>query len=367
MKQAIRDRRLVVICATAMVMLGLVTLASAKKKDAKTKEITPITRVIDLHCDTVYQGVEKDWDLKKTKGAVDIPRMRKGNYLAQTFALWTPPNGGFKYLEKLEARFDSWMKAYPDDIALATTTDELLKIDGQGKLGALLAVEGLRPLSGDVDKIRVLYGWGVRILGLSWWRSNEFTGSSTDPDKTKRTGLTQKGREAVKLANELGMVIDVSHSSDDAVREVAELSEDPFIASHSCAKGLRDHERNLSDELLKLIASRGSVVGVNFHVGFLSDDPPESVTRKAVVEHILYMVDVMGPDHVAVGSDFDGAHPPVGLKSAAVIQLLAKDLLDRGLTQQDVDKIMYANALRVFAQVTAPDPDQIAWLTGVVF
>lgn len=356
-------RRGHIIWILALAVTVAIPLATAKSKKKK-KVIEPVTRVMDLHCDTVYQGVEKDWDLDKNKGAIDLRKMKKGNYLAQTFALWTPPKGSYTYLTKLEKQFDRWMDEYDDEIGLATDGAQIVELDEEGKLAAVLSIEGLRPLSGDLSRIPVLYSWGVRILGLNWWHSNEFSGSSTDPDKEERTGLSEKGKEAVRMANELGMVIDVSHASDDTVRDVAALSEDPFIASHSCARALRDHNRNLTDELMELIAATGGVVGVNFHVGYLSDEPREAVHRRVVVEHIMYMVDVMGVDHVALGSDFDGAHPPVGLKTAAVIQLLAHDLLKKGLSQQDVDRIMYANALRVFARVTAPEPDQTAWLTA---
>jgi membrane dipeptidase len=328
-------------------------LVAGKKKPA----LEPITRVFDLHCDTVYQGVTKGWDLKKNKGAVDLGKLRKGAYLAQTFALWTPPMGGWAYLKKLDHKFETWMSTYDEKIGLATTGGEILQRDAQGRIAAVLSIEGLRPLEGDVKKIHELYAWGVRILGLTWWKSNAFGGSSTDPDEEKRTGLSEKGREAVRLANELGMVIDVSHASDEVVRDVAALSEDPFFATHSCARALNDHDRNLTDELLKLIASRGGVVGVNSYVAFLSDEPPGTVKRRTFVEHVMHMVDVMGVDHVAIGSDFDGAKPPMGLKHAGQMQLLARDLLDEGLDLEDVDKIMYLNALRVFTSVTAkPGP-----------
>ncbi len=347
-----RVRGLIASGAAALLLLAALVpagLAAGKKKPG----LEPVTRVFDLHCDTVYQGVTKGWDLKKNKGAVDLGKLEKGAYLAQTFALWTPPMGGWTYLEKLDHKFETWMTQNDGEIGLATTGQEILDRDAEGRIAAVLSIEGLRPLSGDPEKIRLLHKWGVRILGLTWWKSNDFAGSSTDPDEQKRTGLTQQGRRAVALANELGMVIDVSHASEEVVREVAELSEDPFFATHSCARALKDHDRNLTDEMLKLIASRGGVVGVNTYVGFLSDDPAGSVKRGTYVDHVMHMVDVMGVDHVAVGSDFDGAKPPMGLKHAGQMQLLARDLLDEGLGQQDVDKIMYLNALRVFTQVTA--------------
>ncbi|MBW2261509.1 MAG: dipeptidase [Deltaproteobacteria bacterium] len=360
-----RIRGHVTAVAVALLLLAALlptALAAGKKKPNPA----PITRVFDLHCDTVYQGVTKGWDLKKNKGAVDLGKLRKGAYLAQTFALWTPPMGGWTYLKKLNHKFETWMTQYDGKIGLATTGQEILDREAEGRIAAVLSIEGLRPLDGEPEKIRALYEWGVRILGLTWWKSNEFAGSSTDPDEEKRAGLTEKGREAVRLANELGMVIDVSHASDEVVRQVAELSEDPFFATHSCARALKDHNRNLSDEMLKLIASRGGVVGVNTYVGFLSDDPAGTVKRSTYVDHVMHMVGVMGVDHVALGSDFDGAKPPMGLKHAGQMQLLAHDLLDEGLSQKDVDKIMYLNALRVFSQVTAkPGPAEtlagLAW------
>jgi membrane dipeptidase len=344
-------RRLALSAAVPLFLAGIL-LSTARAGEVKKTE-APAMKVFDLHCDTVYQGVKKGWDLKASKGAVDIPKMRKGSVTAQTFALWTPPAGTWAFLRKLHKKFESWMKDYGGDIELAVSGDDIDAIALRGKIAAVLAVEGLSPLGGDLEKIPVLHGWGVRILGLVWMKSNEFAGSSTDPDPARRTGLTEKGRKAVAMANELGMVIDVSHASDDVVRDVAELSCDPFIASHSCAKALRDHPRNLSDDLLKLIASKGGVVGVNFYTTYLTDGPPETASRKTVVKHILHMVEVMGVDHVALGSDFDGAKTPVGLKTAAQFQLLAKDLLARGLSQEDVAKIMGGNALRVFRRVTA--------------
>ena len=360
-----RVRRFITAGAASLLLLAALlpaALAAGKKKPA----LEPITRVFDLHCDTVYQGVTKGWDLKKHKGAVDLGKLKRGAYLAQTFALWTPPMGGWTYLEKLDHKFETWMTSHDDEIGLATTGKEILERDADGRIAAVLSIEGLRPLGGETERIRTLYKWGVRILGLTWWKSNEFAGSSTDPDEEKRGGLTEKGREAVKLANELGMVIDVSHASDETVRDVAELSEDPFFATHSCAKALKDHNRNLSDELLKIIASRGGVVGVNSYVGFLSDEPAGTVKRSTYVEHVMHMVGVMGVDHVAIGSDFDGAKPPMGLKHAGQMQLLAHDLLGKGLSQEDVDKIMYINALRVFTQVTA-QPGPASTLAGLAW
>jgi membrane dipeptidase len=192
----------------------------------------------------------------------------------------------------------------------------------------------------------------VRVLGLTWFYSNEFAGTSNSKDKQGNFGLTEKGRKLVALANDLGMVIDVSHASDQTVLDVAALSSQPFIASHSCARGIQDIERNLSDELLKLIASKGGVIGVNFHRGYVSDKPRDQVKLEDVADQIIYITKVAGIDAVALGSDFDGSSPPSDLDGAHRMQDLALHLSKRGFSDEDIAKIMYRNALRLFTRVT---------------
>lgn len=307
--------------------------------------------VFDLHCDTLYQNYKKGVDIAKNKGHVDIKRMHKGKYLAQVFAIWVPPGKGWKAVEKMAGTFWKWKTKYNKDIALTTTGSQIVKAKMKGQIAGILGIEGLAPLDGDLGKVQKLYDFGIRVLGLTWFDSNDFAGTSNSKDKLGSYGLTEKGKQLVRMANEKGMVIDVSHASDQTVLDVAMVSEDPFIASHSCARGIKDIERNLSDELLRLIAKKGGVIGVSFHRGHVSDKPRSQIKMKDVVDQIVYISKVAGMDAVALGSDFDGANPPKDIDSADEMQDLAAMLQKRGFTGQEVRKIMYLNALRVFTRV----------------
>jgi len=317
-----------------------------------SEEQNKLYPVFDLHCDTLYQNLKNPLDIKQNSGSIDIEKMKKGGYMAQVFAIWVPPGKGWGTVESMASAFYKWKEQYPDEIALALTGTQILKARQLGQIAGVLGIEGLSSLSGDESKVDLLYHYGIRILGLTWFDSNEFAGSSNSKDKRGNYGLTEKGIRLVKMANNLGMVIDVSHASDQTVRDVAKFSNDPFIASHSCSRVLMDIERNLSDEMIKIISQKGGVVGVNFHRGFLSSKPRNMISLLDVVEHIVHIVKVAGIDHVALGSDFDGSSPPQDLDNAEKIQSLAVQLLKRGFSEMDVKKIMGLNALRVFTAVT---------------
>ncbi|MFH1438127.1 MAG: dipeptidase [Pseudomonadota bacterium] len=332
---------------------GLCFLASAGigKEGAEKKESDDVL-VFDLHADTLYQNLNKGVGIKKNDCHVDLEKMQKGKYLAQVFAIWVKPGKGWKTVEKMAATFWKWKSKNNTRLALATTGSQIWKARLGGQVAGVLGIEGLSPLEGDMGKIDKLYDFGVRVIGLTWFDSNDFAGTSNSKDKRGTYGLTEKGIKLVERANELGMVIDVSHASDRTVLDVAEYSTDPFIASHSCAKALMDIERNLSDELLAVIGKKGGVIGVNFHRAFVAPKPRDQVTMKDVVDQIVHISKAAGIDAVALGSDFDGAGPPADLDSAEKMQDLARALKKRGFTSEEVHKIMYLNAWRVFAAVT---------------
>jgi membrane dipeptidase len=338
--------------AAGLTLLSCILILVVEAGSGETSAKPPVVPVFDLHCDTLYQSSVKGTELAASDGGVDIKKMRQGGYLAQVFAMWVPPGKGWASVEKMAATFWRWMSELNGDIVLATDGTQVLKAKVSGRMAAVLGIEGLAPLNGDLGKIRTLHAFGVRVIGLTWFNGNAFAGSSNSKDKQGTYGLTEKGRQAVKLAQALGMVIDVSHASDQAVRDVAAISTQPFIASHSCARKLNDIERNLSDELLALIGEHGGVVGLNFHRSFLSAGPGEQVTMEDVVDQITAMVKVAGIDAVGVGSDFDGAHPPDDLAGADKMQDLAEALRKRGWSELDVKKVMGLNALRVYTRVT---------------
>ena len=261
--------------AVVGVLLAQAGAGAGKDKGAAQPQGVP---VFDLHCDTLYQSLKnKKLDLPANEGHVDLKKMRKGKYVAQVFAMWPPPGKGWKTIEKMAATFWKWKKKHDQDLVLATTGSALLKASLSGRISGILGIEGLAVLEGDLAKVKKLDEFGVRVLGLTWFNSNEFAGTSNSKDKQGTFDLTAKGRKLVALANELGMVIDVSHASDQTVLDVAAASTQPFMASHSCARGIQDIERNLSDDLLKLIASKGGVIGINFHRAFVSDKPRSQV------------------------------------------------------------------------------------------
>jgi len=334
----------------AVIVLLAGRTGAGEGKDAEQPSGVP---VFDLHCDTLYQSLKnKKLDLAANDGHVDLKKMRKGKYLAQVFAMWPPTGKGWKTVEKMAGTFWKWKTKHGKDLVLATSGSNILKAALAGKISGVLGIEGLAALEGDLTKVRKLHDFGVRVLGLTWFNSNEFAGSSNSKDKKGNFGLTEKGKKLVALANQLGMVIDVSHASDQTVLDVAAISSQPFIASHSCARGLNDIERNLSDELLETIASKGGVIGINFHRGFVSVKPRDQVKLEDVANQIIYVSKVAGIDAVALGSDFDGASPPSDLDGADKMQDLALLLSKRGFSDEDIKKVFYRNALRLFTKVT---------------
>ena len=341
------------ICIIAAIVIGLCFFVSTGVgKEGAKKTMSGDALVFDLHADTLYQNLKKGVGIKKNDCHVDLERMQKGKYLAQVFAIWVKPGKGWKTVEKMAGTFWKWKSKHNTRLALTTTGSQIRKARLSGQVAGILGIEGLSPLEGDLGKVDKLYEFGVRVLGLTWFDSNDFAGTSNSKDKRGTYGLTEKGRKLVERANELGMVIDVSHASDQTVLDVAMYSKDPFIASHSCAKALMDIERNLSDKLLDVIAKKGGVIGVSFHRGHVSPKPRNQVMMKDVVDQIVYISKAAGIDAVALGSDFDGASPPKDLDSAEKMQDLVHALKKRGFTSEEVHKIMYLNAWRVFTKVT---------------
>jgi membrane dipeptidase len=208
----------------------------------------------------------------------------------------------------------------------------------------VLAIENGDALGGQVAALDELYRQGVRMLALTWNSSNVLADGALGRD---HGGLTDLGRAVLARMEELGMVVDVSHLSERSFWHAMNATRGPIVASHSNASGLHPHPRNLTDEQLRAIAARGGVVGVNFYSGFLG-----LPTLARVLEHIDYMVKVMGVDHVALGSDFDGIpQAPSGLEDASKLPNLTDGLQARGYTTEQIHKILGGNALRVFRRV----------------
>jgi membrane dipeptidase len=243
--------------------------------------------------------------------------------------------------------FQKAVAANRAQIAHVTTVEQIERARREGKIAAVLSIENADALGGEVKALDELYGQGVRMLGLTWNPSNVFADGALG---RTHGGLTDLGRAVLTRMQELGIVVDVSHLSEASFWDTLRATRGPVVASHSNASGLHAHPRNLTDEQLRAVAARGGVVGVNFYSGFLGRP-----TLARVLDHVDYMVRVMGVDHIALGSDFDGIpQAPSGLEDASKMPNLTAGLQARGYTADQIHKILGGNALRVFRQVWKP-------------
>lgn len=305
--------------------------------------------VVDLHVDLSYQTNYEGRTFAEGTGQFRAVDLAEAGVIGVVLPLFVPkgvsPTG--PRLEDLER---SYQRVYGE---LAASEAYRLPgcIPANGKVRTFLAFEGAGPIAGKPNE---LFAWalrGLRVLGLVHTQANALASSSGDASP-QPFGLTAAGQDAVRTAAGLGMAIDVSHASDRATRDVLKLATElgvPVVATHSNARALANHPRNIADEELRSIARTGGVVGVNFHSGFLK--PGGEARLVDVVNQILHLVKVMGPEHVAIGSDFEGdIRPAKSLGTARSYQNLARSLVLAGVSDDVVSGIMGRNALRVLCR-----------------
>lgn len=353
--------------------------------------------VIDLHADTPQWMLDENVDIgeRLPDGHLDIPRMRQGGLDAQFFSIWVDPYlySGQRGLERAMKEIEvvkAQVARHADRIELATSPDDIKRIVAQGKIAALMGLEGGHSIYGKIEQLRKYHDLGIRYMTLTWSNSNEIGGSSGD--KGRDQGLTEFGRQVVREMNRLGMLVDISHISDRTFYDTLAVTQKPVIASHSSARALCNHLRNLSDEMLRAVAQNGGVVCINFYPPFLDDRfrlasqqvdeelrpkinemkqrytndparfavertklymearkriPPVPLSR--IVDHIDHVVKVAGIDHVGLGSDFDGVDAlPQGMEDCSRLPKLTEELKRRGYSDEDIIKILGENVLRVF-------------------
>ena len=309
--------------------------------------------VFDGHCDTLLALVEgtRSFVERSTEGHVDLPRLREGGVDAQIFACCV---GGPKaerplvrFLRMADALYRE-IEAHPDHLRLARCAADVEGAKATGQVACILSMEGAEPLEGELAVLRTLYRLGLRNLGLVWSGRNAL-GSAVFGDGIDDAGLSDFGKRVVREANRLGIMVDVSHLNERGFWDVVELTERPIVASHSNARVLFDHPRNLWDEQVRAIAETGGLVGVVFT--FLTPQDTRA-TLEHVLEQVDHMVNLVGPDHVGLGSDFDGIRQtPVGLEDVSRLGAITQGLLERGCPEEDVRKILGLNWLRVFRMV----------------
>ena len=327
-------------------------------------------KVIDMHCDTIgglYMQDKKGQDhqnILSNQMNIDLEKMEKGDYLAQCFAMFVPFNveNPFETCMEMIDRFYQEIEAHPGKIALARNGEELEQNAASGRMSAILTIEEGGVTKGNLAYLRDFYRLGVRMITLTWNFENgigypNFVRSEHPDFKSPNTkdGLTPFGIEMVKEMNRLGIIVDVSHLSDAGFYDVLKYTTGPFVASHSNARAVCNHCRNLTDDMIRELAQRGGVMGINYAADFLREVPEgeENFSYIAdMVKHIKHIVEVGGIDCVGLGSDFDGIPQNLEMKDASYLPQLAQALAAEGFSEADIEKIFYKNVLRVFKEVT---------------
>jgi membrane dipeptidase len=318
--------------------------------------------VVDFHCDTLKFVV--DWPMiraplekrrrlgeRSQEGHVDLPKLFEGGINCQVFAVFTtreprPQDAAMWLLDAFYRELD----LNKDKLVLALNSKDILKAKKDGKVSAFLSLEGGEPLLGSLAALRMFYKLGVRAMGLTWSLRNELGNGCNEKKPTG--GLSDFGFSVVNEMNRLGMIVDVSHLNDEGFWDVVEINQGPFIASHSNCRALCNISRNLSDDMIIALAKKGGVIGMNFLPFFLV--PREEIlsgkkaTTKDVLNHINHIVELVGCDHIGLGSDFDGINStPIGLENSSKIPNITKELYTFGYSDEEIQKILGGNFLRV--------------------
>ena len=356
--------------------------------------------VIDSHNDITTPMTNDDYDLS---GAPPVPyrtsidRMKEGGMTAEFFSVYIKPNyvqaGGAarRTLDMIDSVYRA-CERHPNDLMFATSVADIRRAKKQGKIAALMGIEGGHAIEDSLATLRVFYRLGIRYMTLTWNNTNNWADAGRG--EKKHNGLSEFGKDVVREMNRLGMMVDVSHVSDKTMSDALDVSKAPIIASHSSARALSNVPRNIPDDLLKRIGDKGGVIQVNFYSVFVDTDTvaPQSAARDArlkaeqdainekykddferraeesdkleaanplpplpiskLIDHIDHIVKVAGIDHVGIGADFDGANDmPEGARDVSMLPNITYELLKRGYSEKDIRKILGENLLRVFGEV----------------
>lgn len=314
--------------------------------------------LIDMHCDTIYEMLSGDTkkNLKSSDLQVDIEKMKKAGTAAQFFACFicmdeflgkSRYEQAFEYVRVMASFLKKQIWMYADEIALARNAKELEENKKTGKISAFLTLEEGGVIHDDVGRIRELYDMGIRLITLTWNYENCIGYPNSSNPSVMEKGLKPFGILAVEEMERLGILVDVSHISEGGFWDVIRFGRKPPAASHSNARAIRNHPRNLSDEQIRALAEKGGIAGLNFYQHFLGETNDSRIAE--MVAHVKHMFQKGGEDFAAIGTDFDGFHgaDEMEIPDAGKMGLLREALLKEGFTERQTDKIWYGNAKRI--------------------
>jgi membrane dipeptidase len=323
-------------------------------------------RFIDLHCDTLMLSfVKKTDDVYDIPGAMlDVKRMKEAGALAQFFAIFMLPPGAEKFIglsdpvddrvfiDYCVAAFTATMERFGGCIAPAFSGGDIEKNRDEGRMSAFLTFEDGRPIDGNIENLERYYAQGFRLISLTWNGENCFGFPNSAESETMQRGLKPFGKDAVRRMNELGMVVDVSHLSDGGFYDVAAISQKPFVASHSNCRALCPHQRNLTDDMIRTLAKKGGLIGLNYAPEFLNADIAcKDSTAELISAHARHMINTGGSDCVALGSDFDGIQGNLEIGGVEKVPMLFDRFSKDGISDEVIEKIAWKNALRVLKDI----------------
>lgn len=304
--------------------------------------------IFDAHCDTITKIMEVNSNLYNNNCHIDILRLKRLGSFVQTFAAFIDPIYSPAYSMKramqIIDRFHSEMENYKDDIMLCCNYSDIDEALTKGKIAAMLSIEGGEALQGDLGALRNFYRLGVRSICLTWNYRNEIADGVKDEDTGG--GLTLYGRKLIKEMNKLGMLVDLSHISERGFWDVIETTSKPIIVSHSNARNICSHPRNLFDEQITAVAKNSGVIGINLYPEFLNNDGKASIND--IIKHIEHIISIAGPNHIGLGADFDGIEKtPDDINGIENINTIFEELGKLNYTDEIIEKFASGNFLRL--------------------
>jgi membrane dipeptidase len=387
------SRAISLSCAVALFFIPAISFSKAVTLDSiadQARKVHFSSIVLDTHID-VTPKLQTTWKFTEEhkEGHIDLPRMKKGGLNALFFSIYmsgtvTGPKAVNDSLERIAA-VHRLAEELPDQVALCLTADDVRKAHKQGKIAALMGMEGGHMINNSLAVLRMYARLGIKYLTLTHSVNTEWADSSGD--QPKHNGLTDFGKDVVRELNRLGVMVDISHVADKTFWDALAVSKAPLIASHSSCRVISGHARNMTDEMIKALAAKGGVIQINYLDQFIDNDlfqysqksqplmrelqqkfpgrenadkrreevakqygPAPKASWERIIEHIDHAVKLVGVDHVGLGSDFDGGSMPVGMEDCTQLPKITEALMRKGYSASDMRKILGENTLRVLSE-----------------